>query len=262
MVFRLPCFVYTTTDKVSKNAAEFLISNFNFEKLDDTNKHFRKGEIDIIGVDSELPFADFLDIDTDFVIFLSRHASSKNIPSFTVHALGNWSNNTDLGGKPKTLGIASPKGMLSVLIELSRNKKIRVSYEATHHGPLINVPSLFAELGGNEETEANREYTDTLGRAVMDSVYNSKVIYGKVAIGIGSTHYPEKFTKLALEGAYAFSHILPKYHIKETDMIEQAINKSKPKADIAVIEWKSINNNDRNSVTKKLDELGMDYVKV
>ncbi len=152
--------------------------------------------------------------------------------------------------------------MLSVLIELSRNKKIRVSYEATHHGPLINVPSLFAELGGNEETEANREYTDTLGRAVMDSTYNSGVIYDKVAIGIGSTHYPEKFTKLALEGAYAFSHILPKYHIKETDMIEQAINKSKPKADIAVIEWKSINNNDRNSVTKKLDELGMDYVKV
>ncbi len=88
MVFRLPCFVYTTTDKVSKNAAEFLISNFNFEKLDDTNKHFRKGEIDIIGVDSELPFADFLDIDTDFVIFLSRQASSKNILSFTVTCFG------------------------------------------------------------------------------------------------------------------------------------------------------------------------------
>ncbi|MGI0134033.1 MAG: D-aminoacyl-tRNA deacylase, partial [Candidatus Micrarchaeaceae archaeon] len=82
------------------------------------------------------------------------------------------------------------------------------------------------------------------------------------AVGIGGTHYPEKFTGLALKGAYAFSHIMSRHYVENVDMIGDAVERSDKRAEIAIIEWKSIKAADRERVIGKLNELGIEYERI
>ncbi len=215
-------------------------------------------------IDGPLVYAEFLDGAIDgTAIFLSRHSSSKHMPAFTVHSEGNFSDNADLGGRPRSLSIASPSNMLGVLQSINRINKtgVPVTYEATHHGPFLNFPSFFAEIGGNEDSIENKSYAELMARAIRDSMERNAE-YDKVAIGIGSTHYPEKFTRLALEGKYAFSHIISRHNIDSVDMLASAINRSDRIAEVAVIEWKGLKGADREVIIRELDRLGIDYAKV
>jgi D-aminoacyl-tRNA deacylase len=221
-------------------------------------------EVKLFKIPGSLINADFVDnIVDDTTIFLSRHSSSKGIAAFTVHATGNWTEDNSLGGKPKALSISSPSRMLNVLSEINHlnNTEINVTYEATHHGPYMNHPSFFVELGGNEETVSNKSHAHLLARAVVKS-FKTKTQYEKVAVGIGGMHYSDKFTKLALAGRYAFSHIISKYYVSNTDMLKAAFERSDIRAEIAVMEWKSIKAADRESIIRELSSLGIDYAKV
>ena len=46
-------------------------------------------------------------IEPDFLIFASRHTSKTARPGFLVHTTGNWSTDTDFGGQPQDLSLAS-----------------------------------------------------------------------------------------------------------------------------------------------------------
>ncbi len=218
----------------------------------------------LISITGRLIEADFLNEVRDGpIVFLSRHSSSKGVPSFTVHAEGNWSEDSHLGGRPKELGVSSPSGMLNALAAIGRINPtgMQVTYEATHHGPLLNVPSYFVELGGDEATISNARHAELLANAIADSMEHHAE-YEKVAIGIGGTHYPEKFTRLGLEGRYAFGHMMSRHYAGCADMIEKAAMRSDSKTEIAVIEWKSIKAEERKRVVEELDRLGLDYERV
>jgi len=259
--------VYTTADKTSNSIGQHLISSFGFEEIkkNDTGTFFKRDNIGMVRIESDLMKSDFLDdvICTDYFIFLSQHSSKKEILSFTCHSLGNWTEDNRFGGKPKMLSFASPLNMLSFLSHMNFNNiyNIDLKYEATHHGPLLKIPSFFVELGGPEKISNFDKMCFTIAKSVIDIV-DVKIEYDKIVIGIGGGHYPIKFTKLALEGKYGFSHIMSKYDINEIDMIEQAIVKSDILPESAVIEWKSIKKEDKEKIIKKLECVGIDYVKV
>jgi D-aminoacyl-tRNA deacylase len=261
-------FVYSE-ERASSNIASHLKQILELEKstgslagvecFEDQEHRFR-----MLKVDCRIIDADFIDgMVEGLTIFLSRHSSTKQIPAFTVHSEGNWTDDCNLGGMPKSLSVASPANMLKLLkcIKKLNNTGIELTYEATHHGPLMNQPSFFVELGGNDEAIGNYGYAELIARAVADAV-NSEVHYDKVALGIGSLHYPEKFTRLALEGKYAFSHIMSKHYVKEIDMLGDAFKRSDILPDVALIEWKGIKAADRQVILKELDRLGIDYAKV
>jgi D-tyrosyl-tRNA(Tyr) deacylase len=65
-----------------------------------------------------------------------------------------------------------------------------------------------------------------------------------------------------LEGKYAFAHMMPKHQCTELDMLGQAIERSAPKAEIAVIEWKGLKAEPRRAIIEKLSSLGLDYERV
>lgn len=245
----------------------YLIDDIGFEENGKLNgfERFSYESVDLIRIDSELTQADFLDdrFKTDCFIFLSRHSSKKGVECLTVHPLGNWSEVADFGGKPKTLGVSAPAKMLGVLTNMnsSSNLGVDVKYEATHHGPCLNTPSFFAEAGGTEDVERLRAFAKVVSESVF-KIIDTDFYYSKVVAGFGGGHYPIKFTKMAIEEGVAFSHIMSKYSIGNIDMIEQALTKSDIRPEEAVIEWKSINSSQRESVIKILDSLGMDYVKV
>ena len=199
----------------------------------------------------------------DCIIFLSAHSSAKGVESFTVHSEGNWGGEALLGGKGKSLSVAAPIQMLKLarIIGNSDRGGSNFVYEATHHGPLLRKPSLFVEFGGGENAKMKKHKAEMLADYAY-RILDSDDHYEKIVVGIGGQHYSEKFTKMALSKGYAFAHIMPKYYCSEIDMLEQAFEMSSPKPSAAVIEWKSIKAATRESIIKKLNEIGMEYEKV
>lgn len=223
-----------------------------------------RNDIKLLGIKGRLVEAEYLDgMIEGPMIFLSRHSSSAGIAAFTVHPLGNWSIDNSIGGRPKELSRSSPIGMLKMLDAINAINKsgIELTYEATHHGPYTDRPSFFVELGGNEGVIGSTEYARLIAQAVAESL-DREVHYDKIAVGIGGMHYCSKFTRLALEGKYAFSHIMPKYQVSNTDMIGKAFDRSDLKAELAVIEWKGLKAAQREIILRELNLLGIDYAKV
>ncbi len=263
----MPYIVYSPLDSVSKNTAEALKSAFGPQEAEPIGgmKHWKGDGFDLMELNTIHLYADFLDeyIKNDVIIFLSRHGSIKNIPAFTVHPEGNWANEAKLGGKPGELSTAAPVFMARILHQMKKNNKtdISVTYEATHHGPLLSAPSLYTEIGGTNEIRESMDHALFLARCVVDSL-DDDIAYEKVAIGLGGLHYSDRFAKLTLENKYLFSHIMPRHFINHTDMIPQGVERSSPKAEIGIIDWKSLRAAEREASIKKLNELGLDYVKI
>ncbi len=263
----------SSQDVASANAAKALIS---LSGLEDVGGNTYRGEgMRLQIIDSPLPIAEGLRLeDAALVIFMSRHSSASGTPAMTVHPMGNWGPQASLGGMPRTLSISAPSPMLSILRQLNESSNgIAVTYEATHHGPVLPVPALFAEFGGSEETIKSTEYASRLAGAVHS--FCKSYLTGsesqradKVVVGIGGTHYPGRFTDLALRKGYAFSHMMPKHAILNSDgtdnieMLEQAIAKSSERAESAVIDWKSIKSVQRAAIIKKLEEIGIGYERI
>ena len=263
--------IYSTLDIASTNMAHAMIQRHGFSKDGDAWRH---GNIEIREINSPLVHAEFLDdLKTDILVMLSKHSSAAGIAAFTTHSTGNWGNEAKLGGTPKHLSKAAPLHMLAVLRSLSKisAEGMQAVYEATHHGPLLKTPSLFVELGGNKETVENTSLAEKEADAVMqalEAAESGAAEYSKVVIGIGGTHYPSKFSMLAIQKGYAFSHIMPKYAIfnpdgsNNLDMLDQAATLSTNAPEAAIIEWKSINAATRNIIIAKLEKIGMQYEKI
>ncbi len=261
MVFLVYC-----AETASSNIATAFGEMLHLHEGDDFHgmKHFEDGDTHMIEVSGNLFEADLLDgMVKDDIIFLSRHSSNKGIPAFTVHPEGNWSDEALLGGRPKELSVACPLRMVGLLCSINKlnNTSLQVTYEATHHGPFLNCPSLFVELGGDRDTVANRSYAELLAKSIEKSLYD-RAEYGKVVVGIGGVHYPEKFTRCTLEGKYAFAHIMPKHHAHRVDMLKKAFERSDAEPELAVLEWKGIKAADRETILRELNTLGVDYAKV
>lgn len=258
--------VYSIPNKVSLDAADAMKRIAGFQETEPVEgmRRFKFDKLELIEIKEMHLNADFLDkLNREYIIFLSSHGSAKNIPCFTAHPEGNWNGEAKLGGKPKELAFAAPVQMQKVLAAMAKGNKteIPVTYEATHHGPLLKTPSLFAEVGGNDETRGHSGHLEFLARSVLDS-FDMDVGYEKVAFGIGGLHYSDRFAKLAVSGKYAFGHIMSKHHVDNIDMIPQAIERSSPKPEVAVIDWKSLYAEQREKAINKLNEAGLDYAKI
>ncbi|MGC8710253.1 MAG: D-aminoacyl-tRNA deacylase [Candidatus Micrarchaeia archaeon] len=265
--------VYSTLDEASLNMAEYIKSEHGFSEGKFNGRDcFTDGRFCIYKTEKllvELEEADAYGL--ELIYFLSKHSSSKGIAALTAHATGNWTKEAKLGGKPYQLSVSAPVEMHAILKGLKNMglEGVDVSYEATHHGPLIKTPSMFVEIGGNAETVGDVEIAAKVGEVVYKSVSgNLEEHFDKIAIGIGGTHYPRKFSDMALNKGYAFAHIMAKYAIEVGDtannfyMIKQAFERSKEKPEIAVIDWKSMNGRIRDKVINELKEIGIDYERV
>ena len=156
----------------------------------------------------------------DACVFLSRHAAESGRLALTCHCTGNF-NDALFGGNPKQIAIPYPefqKQYLKVLWERRREfEKFQIILEATHHGPTsLAVPSVFVEVGTTLD-----QWNDTLlcarvADAVMET-YRREMPKVPRAICFGGTHYPEKFTKMVLQGEYALGTIVPKHSLEYID---------------------------------------------
>jgi D-aminoacyl-tRNA deacylase len=158
-------------------------------------------------------------IDAKEVIFLSRHRSSSEIPTLTVHPIGNF-NDAELGGRPRTLVKASPGTMTGLLRSLlsSETGRFRVSFEVTHHGPWTSIPATFIEIGSSEAQWNDRDAAKMLADAILG---HDDRDFMKV-IGTGGGHYAPRFTEAAASYEMNFGHMIPEYAYKDADHEETA----------------------------------------
>ena len=179
-------------------------------------------------------------------IFLSRHSAESGIASLTAHTTGNFSSEAKFGGAGRELARADPSLLKNYLVALWRHvgevKDYEITMEATHHGPTsLQKPVLFVELGSAEKYWGDKKAASVVGRALMESL-REKAIWSKVAIGFGGTHYPEKFTKMLIEGEVAFAFVAPKYVLGYIDerMVGQMIQRSTAPVRYAALDWKGL----------------------
>ncbi len=87
----------------------------------------------------------------NLIVFISKHSSQSGKPTLSVHTPGNFGN-AELGGLPKVVSVAPAAAMQTALKKILQFKEAfridyEVSYECTHHGPSLNVPTMFVEFG-------------------------------------------------------------------------------------------------------------------
>ncbi|MBR9705393.1 hypothetical protein GOV12_08315 [Candidatus Pacearchaeota archaeon] len=201
----------------------------------------------------------------DFLVFCSTHKSEKNFPSLCLHAPGNWKN-ADLGGIPGKVCKTSSYILKYLYKNLIKNSKViknkyTVTLEATHHGPHIDIPCCFIELGSSIN-----EWNDLIAAKIVAKTilslkdFNKDKYNWKSAIGIGGPHYTPNFNKIQESSDYAISHIIPSYVMPlHKSMIKEAENKTTEQIDTVLIDWKSFKSEDRNKAIELIKNLGLNY---
>src|SRR3989344_4165802 len=93
---------------------------------------------------------------------------------------------------------------------------------------------------------------------------NSFLKTGISAIGFGGNHYSPRFQKMIETQNYAFGHICPKHKLDSLDdnMILEMINKTVPKPEQAVLDWKGMNSSQRKNIIDLLERNGINWVRV
>ncbi len=197
----------------------------------------------------------------DMIIYPITHRSEAGTPSLTAHAPGNWSK-AELGGEDKKLCKTDAnmiKVMMQKLHELGEHTGHQITMECTHHGPYVDVPIIFIEIGSQEEHWKD----DELGMIVaktLQFVLTTTLPNNKIAFGIGGTHYCPNFRRIVVEKDIALGHVCPKYALENLDsnMIKQAMETSN--AEFVIVDWKGMGT-ERERIVGILERLGIEYKK-
>lgn len=228
-------------------------------------------EVALAFVSKDVTDTQFLEdqVKPGLLIFVSRHESQKGAPMLSTHVPGNLGGARH-GGLPKKVSIAPARAMKAALKVLESERQAmglpyRVSYEATHHGPSLDIPTLFIEIGSTpkewEDPKACEAAALSVAAAIRTGVKGDSSM---ASLGIGGLHYNEKFTKIGLQEDLALGHMIPKYAIPDLDAegLRQCIDRTLETVKIAVLDWKGIPSEHRGWIREVLREIGLDIRKV
>ncbi|MBI5065777.1 hypothetical protein HZA97_06070 [Candidatus Woesearchaeota archaeon] len=245
-------------DLAGQNIKDKLINNFSFKQTKEVFNDLPVYEFKnakIYAVKEKSVYNEDLDkqINADFFIFATTHFSKSGIPSLTVHPIGNWGG-ADLGGRPKLLVLTDAVMMKKALLFLDKINTLKdfaIAQEATHHGPYLEKPSLFIEIGSGEEQWKNQEAGRIIAECIVEIVkeYGSQTANREPqtvnlvpVVGLGGLHIHQQFEKFRRITNYAFGHVCPQYNVANFDeeMLKQALEKSNAK--LVVYDHKSVGN--------------------
>ncbi|MGB9854804.1 MAG: D-aminoacyl-tRNA deacylase [Candidatus Bathyarchaeales archaeon] len=267
----------STKDLASINIAKQILNNYPFslvkEKFHESpiyTAEVNSKEVKLAILNEELVYAQNI---TEFspslelIVFISRHSSISGTPTLSVHTPGNLGD-ADLGGTPRKVSVSPANAMkkaLQTMAELveERQLKYEVSYECTHHGPSLDVPAMFVELGSSPKQWEDLEAAEVVAHAAMEAVSSFGERQSKAVLGIGGPHYNARFTMIALENAMAFGHMIPKYAVSKIDdeVLMQCVEKTLEKVELAVLDWKGIKGEYKPKIMEMLRKISLKFQK-
>ncbi|KAK9278006.1 hypothetical protein L1049_027563 [Liquidambar formosana] len=169
----------------------------------------------------------------DEVIFLSRHTAVSNRPALTVHPIGvphlREGEVPPAGGKPGWAAPPNPRigPWLRLLKNIAESHNLipefEVTLEATHHGPLIESPTMFVEIGSTEEYWKRQDAAQAialllweglgLGGGVAVGDWSRNNGRNKILLGIGGGHYAPRHMDIILNDGVWVGHLLSGYSL-------------------------------------------------
>lgn len=107
--------------------------------------------------------------------------------------------------------------MSAALRSIKRNCRLpeyNICFEVTHHGPWLETPTFFLEIGSTAEQwkdpQAGRLQAEVIGDCIPEEGYLD-------LMGVGGGHYAPRFTELALSRKVNFGHMLANYKMEGAD---------------------------------------------
>jgi D-aminoacyl-tRNA deacylase len=206
--------------------------------------------------------------DNEFIVFPSTHKSEKNLSSLSLHAPGNW-RSADFGGSPSKVSVTSAFVLkylfqkLNMIANLENPLQYQITLECTHHGPSIENPCCFIEIGSQDVQYHDKKAGKIIARTILSlQDFNKNDFRDWISsIGIGGPHYCPNFNKIQLNSNYAISHIIPEYALPLTETsLHEAEQKTKEQIKQVIIDWKGCGNSqEREKVINLLTSLGLKY---
>lgn len=233
--------VASNLDPCANNMARYMIDNYHFKSV--YNNLYKMDDILLCIINEEALYAEYLNYDVEYYIFLSRHKSESKIPTLTSHFTGNFSK-AEFGGNSKELAYTYPSLQKSYMqnLSMSKVKDYHIIIEATHHGPTsLSKPSLFIEIGSTLKEWNDMQAISIVCDTIIDTLKNIRKSK-KIAIALGSTHYPSKFNDMVINSEFALGHIAPKYALQFIDhnILNMMIERSIEKVDAIIIDKKGL----------------------
>jgi len=243
----MPVILYTAKNTASKNIAE------EFGRI-------CPKDIELVSTDAETVLDVPTDFDADYLVVLSSHKSKSAGRMITAHFPGNWSD-AGLGGKPNTLNIAYGS-RIKEFVKATYGKGWPVFMETDHHGPTIDKPIIFVEIGSTENEWPDKKAAEVVAEGTL-AMINSNKKYESV-LGIGGGHYAKRFTGFILETEYAVGHIAPKYMIDnlDFDMFKQAIEKNVETIKKVVLLKEETNLRQKEKIQEFAAKAGIEYIEI
>ncbi len=203
----------------------------------------------------------------DFFIFATRHKSEKGTKTLTVHAPGNW-NKADYGGQNGKICKTSGnflKHLFRILTDENSKSESdwQVSLECTHHGPLLEKPCCFIEIGSSEKEWSDGRAGEILAR-VLSRALKEKVEKFECVVGIGGPHYCPNFNKLQTGDRVAVGHVIPGYALPLTEeMLKEAVEKNVEPVKKVIIDWKGCGKSaERLKVIEIVEKSGLKWERI
>ena len=267
--------VASTKDVAGMNIAQQILDNYDFEKVEERfhqnpvySKKLQDSLVKLVFVNEDIVNTQFITqfFSPQLLVFISKHRSVSGLPTLSVHTPGNLGE-AELGGIPRTVSVSPASAMRNALLEMANVKEelglnYQVCYECTHHGPSLDVPAMFVELGSSMKQWKDKRAAEAVARAAMAAV--SKRSKYAVVLGVGGPHYNAKFTKIALSKPIAFGHIIPKYAVSllDADMVRQCVERTVEKVESVILDWKGIKGADKKGLIAILNDVGVSIEKV
>ncbi len=236
-----------------------------YKKDDDRIAVIDERHIYFDDIDSRL--GSHLDIDFDQVVYISKHSSEAGVNSLTVHPVGNFGE-AKYGGKDGKLVPASPREMTSafrILRETAEHHGIAddydISFEATHHGPYLETPTYYIEIGSDLASWKDEDAAKVIAETVVE-VEGGDEGDNPVALCIGGGHYTPRFTSLAKTRKVDLGHIVPGWAMKylNKNSFAEAVEKT-PDIDHIYFDRSSTSGKERARVEEWASEFDLEVIR-
>ncbi|HWH08205.1 MAG TPA: D-aminoacyl-tRNA deacylase, partial [Candidatus Thermoplasmatota archaeon] len=125
----------------------------------------------------------------DAVLFASKHRAESGKPALTVHPIGNYGA-AEHGGLPGRLVPAPPVLVARILRRLhaeAQGTRHQATLEATHHGPYLETPACFVEIGTDEAAWRDPALGAKVARAILAAAQPSAGDAAPVLVWLGGS---------------------------------------------------------------------------
>ncbi len=255
--------VASSQDTAAKNMYSFLKNEFGEEiKVDKCKIALQKVEKKVLYVkEPEELGAE----EASAIIVLSRHSGTPGGPIVTTHVPGNFGPSV-YGGEDRKISIAMPffmKNFLKAAHKVAEEIGYPTALEPTHHGPSLDIPISFVEVGSNEENWRDLRACKAVALSVIKAFETEQNGKFTPAIAIGGPHLNSKFTEIELTSNYAIGHFVRKLDTEylDLDMLREAVNRNTARARIAILDWKGIKGEKRREIIGFLADLDVQVIK-